>query len=497
MPVLAEAEHLSSHSLGDVYPYWWRDERGRVHSAEFFADAMAEWGQAPRTLDPVALLSILSLEYVALDRTLVQGLSRLGWLSDLDGEGAQRFEIAPVHGQRTASPAQIAGELRVLLEQEVLAYCQGKSKVYLLLSGGMDSRVMAGVVAALQRRGALNLPIAAVTWGVEESRDRQYGERIAKHHGWEWHWAELNAEQHWAQFELCATQLGAEVDPKHLHRMNWFEQAERDAVVLAASYGDSMGRAEYSSLHLSEVPRLAPAERYRLLKPAVRDTARTLLVQDIEAIRGRYGERSELGWRELERQSHYMRRMLCTTTGVINRWCTLRQLFTQRSILELMWGLDIGCRNGEMYAALLRDLDPSLLEFAWARTGQRYDNGAGEDARFLKRHHRYGYWLRTHYADQLGELLLHPKLAELDVFDTAQLEFMYREWRKERAHDDTSLATQLSSVAALSLAAQRFDLVAPANQQTAGASSAARGYFEARAARAYQVARRVTRPWRV
>jgi len=497
MPVLDGSQRLCTRTLGDTYPYWWRAADGRVHTSEFFADAMAEAGSAARTLDPVAVLSILSLQYIALDRTLVQGVSRLGWMSEVDADGVERYEAAPVHGVRQAAPAQIARELRVLLEREVLGYCRGKSKVYLLLSGGMDSRVMAGVVAALQRRGELSMPVVAVTWGIEQSRDRQYAEQIAKHYGWEWHWAELNAQHYWAQFELCATQLGAEVDPKHLHRMDWFARAERDAVVLAASYGDSVGRAEYSSLHLGVVPRLAPAERYRLLKPTVRDAAWLQLVHDIEAIRGRYGVRSELGWRELERQSHYMRRMLCTTTGVIGRWCSLKQLFTQRDILELMWGLDVSCRQGETYGELLRDLDPKLLDFAWARTGQRYDNGAGEDARFTKRHHRYGQWLRGEHADRLGELLFHRKLAELEVFDLGQIEFMYREWRRERTADDTSLATQLSSLAVLSLAAQRFDITAPVSYDARGPRAKARGFLETRAARAYQVARRVSRPWRV
>jgi asparagine synthase (glutamine-hydrolysing) len=497
MPVLDGAQRRSTRTLGDAYPYWWRARDGRVHTNDFFADAMAERADSPRTLDPVAVLSILSLQYVALDRTLVQGVSRLGWMSELDAEGVERYEPAPRHGTRRASAARIARELRTLLEQEVLGYCRGKSRLYLMLSGGMDSRVMAGIVAALQQRGALGIPVTAITWGVEQSRDRQYAEKIAEHYGWEWHWAELDAKRHWAQFELCATQLGAEVDPKHLHRMDWFERAERDAVALAASYGDSVGRAEYSSLHLGVVPRLAPAERYRLLKPAVREAAWSQLVQDIEAIRGRYGVRSELGWRELERQSHYMRRMLCTTMGVIGRWCSVKQLFTQRNILELMWGLDVACRKGDVYTELLRDLDPKLLEFAWARTGQRYDSGAGEDARFTKRHHRYGSWLRGTHADRLGELLFHRKLAELEIFDLAQVEFMYREWRRERTDDDTSLATQLSSLAVLSLAAQHFDITAPVADQAGGSHVWARGFLETRAARAYQVARRVSRPWRV
>lgn len=467
-----------------------------MHWASFFGDAMAELEQ-PRAIDAVAVLSILSLQYVALDRTLVQGVQRLAWLSELDAAGVQRYEAAPEHQRRTDSAKSTASKLRLLLEAEVLDYCRDKSKVYLMLSGGMDSRVMAGVVADLQRRGGIRVPVVAVTWGIEQSRDCRYAEQLAQYFGWEWHWAELDATSYWSQFELCAGELGAEVDPKHLHRMDWFRRAEPDAVALAASYGDSVGRAEYSSMHLTTVPPLAPSDRNRLLRADVRERAWPELLRDIAAIRGRYGVRSELGWRELERQSHYMRRMLCTTMGVINRWCSVRQVFTQRPILELMWGLDPACRQGDTYAELLRDLDPKLLDFAWARTGSRFDNGENVDQTFLKRHHRYGYWLRTAHADKLGELLFHPKLAELAVFDVDQVRFMYDEWLRERPSDDTSLATQLSSLAVICLAAQRFGIVASEQTARVQARQVARGFVEARAARAYQVARRVSRPWRL
>jgi asparagine synthase (glutamine-hydrolysing) len=190
--------------------------------------------------------------------------------------------------------------------------------------------------------------------------------------------------------------------------------------------------------------------------------------------------------------------MLCTTMGVINRWCQVRQLFTQRNIFGLMWTLDPSCRTGEPYTHLLRDLDPKLLDLAWARTGARYDNQAGSDAQFSKRHHRYGYWLRTHHADKLGELLFDRKLGELGVFDLDQVRFMYEEWRRERPGDDTSLSTQLSSIATICLVARRFDIEAPAEQVgAAGALRRARAAAEAHAARVYQMARRISRPWRV
>lgn len=497
MAILSAGERLLSRTLGDEYPYWWRDMDGAIHTSKFFDEAMGELPQSPRTLDPVSILSILSMRYIALDRSLVQGVNRLSWLSEVDAEGVLRFEQAPPHEHQCAPANVVAKKLRDLLEQEILGYCRGKSKIYVLLSGGMDSRVMAGVLASLQRKNEIHVPIVAMSWGIEQSRDCRYAEKLANYLGWEWRWAELDAESYWRQFDLCAD-LGAEVDPKNLHRMDWFRNVEPDAVALAASYGDSVGRAEYSSVHLTKLNPLMPSDKNRLLKDSVRKLAWPKLVADLKAIRGRYGNRSELGWYEIERQSHYMRRMLCTTMGVINRWCELRQVFTQQNTFGLMWSLDVACRTGEPYASILRDLDPKLLDIPWARTGARYDTGEGSDETYSKRYHRYGYWLRTHHADKLGELIHSPKLAELDIFDLDQVHFMYDEWRRERPADDTTLSTHLSTIAVTVLAAQRFGISAPAHVRSPGSVLlSAQSLVERQAARASQVARRLTRPARV
>lgn len=48
---------------------------------------------------------------------------------------------------------EIAQELKSRLLDEAIGYLQGKSQVGILLSGGMDSRMLAGVIRELQLRG--------------------------------------------------------------------------------------------------------------------------------------------------------------------------------------------------------------------------------------------------------------------------------------------------------------------------------------------------------
>ncbi len=495
--MLEQENRLYSRRLGDAYPYWWKD-KGRISWAAFADEAFECLPVNRRSLDPVAALSVLSFEYICLDRTLIQGVRRLPWLGEVDSEGVVRYEEAPPHGQRRMTSRAAARRLRELLEQEVAGYCQDKSKIYLLLSGGMDSRVMAGIVADLQKRGEIEVPVEAVTWGMKQSRDVQYAQAICERYDWEWHWAELTPENFWRNFEVAATVLGAEVDPKHLHRMDWFRDAEDDSVVLAASYGDSIGRAEYSSQKLTKVPALEPDDRNRLLRPEVNEWARKRLAEDIRALRGRHGNRSELGWREIERQAHYMRRMLCSTMSVINQWCELRQLFVAPETFAFMWSLDPSVRTDEIYVHLLRSLDDGLLDLPWARTGARYDTGEAGADDFDSQHHRYGLWLRRDFGDEVGELLFDGTLERLEIFDMEQVKFMYEDWRRERPADDTTLCNQLGWAATLSIFAERFDVKPPdMSRMELEFTGLARGAVEAQVARVSQIARRVSRPWRM
>lgn len=499
MPILDPTTNLSSELLGDDYPYWWCDDDGRVHWFRTPEDAIEALPAERRTVDPISVLSLFSFQYICLDRTMVQGVRHLPWLSTLWGTGELQFLPAPHHDQRQMPIEEVAASFLERLEAEILRYVRSYERAYLLLSGGMDSRVMAAVVARLEARGEFDATVEAVTWGEANSRDVVYAERLADHYGWQWHWAELDEARYWANFQFGAVALGAEVDPKHLHRMDWFREAEPNSVVLAASYGDSVGRAEFSSIHLNDLPPLVPSDRNRLLRPEVREWAWPGLEEDILAPRQRHGTRGELGWLEIERQAHYMRRMLNHAMCVINRWTHVEQVFVAPDVYGFMWGLDPSLRTDEVYVRMLRQVDPTMLEVAWARTGARYDTGEGSDD-LAKSFHRYGLWLRRDHADDIGELIFgDPTVERLRLFDMDQLRWMYDEWTRERPADNTSLSTQMSSIASLSILARRFEISAPRFDHPSEPAMAR--WIAARVrrsgARVSQKVRRLSRPLRM
>src|SRR5699024_8134982 len=127
--------------------------------------------------------------------------------------------------------------------------------IYILLSGGMDSRVVAAVIKKLERNNEFEGKVHGVTWGRKESRDVVYAQNICSRYGWEWHYAPLDANYLLKNFNVAGIELNAEISPVHVHRYTWFQHLTQEDIVIAGSYGDSIGRGEYSSV---KVARLKP-----------------------------------------------------------------------------------------------------------------------------------------------------------------------------------------------------------------------------------------------
>lgn len=490
MPLLEPNATLDSRLLGGTYPFVWGSPDG-TRFASTGSELLREH-DAVRRLDVVALLSLLSFEYVCLDRTLIQGVQRAPWLGAVAHDGARTFHPAAAHGQRHASPRTIAAELLRALEAEIETATMGVDRVMLMLSGGMDSRVVAGVVRRLQGQGRLAARVEAATWGPPDCRDVVYANRIAARYGWRWTRIPLDSATYWDGFRRAAIELAAEVDPKHVHRMDWFSQLGEDTLVLAASYGDSIGRAEFGSRRLETLRPLVPNDRYAFIREPFIRQATHELHRDIDALPARHGERLAAGVRELERQGHYMRRQLCVVMSTMCKPTKFRQAFVAPEVYELMWSFRVEDRSDYVYAELLRMLDPGLLEIPWARTGLEYPRGLGTPDTFSKTYHQYGRWLRRDHADQLRELLFDGTLERLEALDVSQIRWMFGEWTKERVDEQTSLATQLSALAGLAIFAKAAALESPGI--AVGSSRPTLRVIEGRVS---QYLRRISRPGRM
>ncbi|MDF1553854.1 MAG: asparagine synthase-related protein [Deferrisomatales bacterium] len=336
----------------------------------------------------------------------MEQIRRKPWLSRTADDEAPELLPVPPHGRACVSAWDAAARLGELLGAEIEQACRGRDQVFILLSGGLDSRVAAGVVANLVATGRVKAELTAVTWGPENSRDVVYARTTAKVLGMEWHHLELGPEHLLENIERAARHAAGMISPVHLHRMAWFENADHDALVLAGSYGDMVGRAAFSGLHVLELQALQPRNRRSLLKRGPLAAGSAALLTDFETLRARGGQRPEYALCELGMHAHYTRGLLAQAMNTINRTCTLHQAFTDPAVFGYMWSIHPSFRTDDIYAELLEQLNPGIARLPWTRTNKALrGKTVGADKKLYPKFHRYPEWISGPTFAQLCELV--------------------------------------------------------------------------------------------
>lgn len=345
-------------------------------------------------LDMSAVVSCLSFGVPCQDRTLLQEITRRPWLSRVTTENQVILEAIPPHGFITDSDENLAKRLYDLLCNEARTVCEGFNEIYILLSGGLDSRIIAGVLAKLHQQGDISAKPIAVTWGLPDSRDVVYASQMARMLGIEWQHIELGWQTVLQNIDATAYQLGLLHSPEMLHNMLWFKRIPPTALVLAASFGDSIGRAEFSGQHLLELRRRQPQNMYELLKPAIFRTASMGVIGDLDLTYSRaQGNVPPYARYEHWMQANYMRGGLCHALSIINNYARIYQMFTAPDVYGFMWSLHPTRRDDEIYAALLENELPGLARIPWPRTNRAFRGGTIGAGRHLRRdYHEYTRW---------------------------------------------------------------------------------------------------------
>jgi len=348
------------------------------------------------------------------------------WHSTLYGDG--RLERRPPipHGTKHVKPALAARVLRALLEEELGQVVENRKRVFLLLTGGLDSRVTAGVLKALEPTTTARF--VAVTWGHPQSRDVAYGKRIASWFDWEWIHLPYDVALTRQNIARGAVWGGAEVAGFHLHAMEWFHQANSTDLVIAASFGDSIGRGEYSSVHVSHLSHKAIHNPWSLIHPRLQDESISRALLDRAT--AWESEPSSEDWIrcELDGQENYMRRMIGHAMDYIRQYCSLHQAFTSETVVRFMWSLSPELRRDHIYHCLLEDLDARLFSLPWARTGVAPNGNIERDHGLRKEYHELTRWLYSDLREFLDELISCPELATLGVFLRPSLRRLRTNW---------------------------------------------------------------------
>lgn len=456
----------SRNSLPNGYEPWWTEVAGHLGGVYPFQNASAPErcsldisdiienrrarGETVR-LDPVALMTKATLPYLLGNRTLLQGVQRAPWMAYPNVDGSWQDAPLPAHKRESPNPDRFVEELRLALLDEARAYVRGATTVGILLSGGMDSRIVAGVVRALQEEADNDFTVVGLTWGREESRDVVYAHRIVKRFGWDWYHFPITAETLSENISYMG-RMGAEVSPLHLHAMPEVGRMDGLDVVLAGSYGDSVGRAEFSGRGLSRLRSILPKRlnRFGVLRVhALADTQHKLGL-DVAATPYLDLRTPALRRHEIEQEMHYMRRSLQTCMFSIARKKRFYQLFTAPTVFGRMWSLDPLLRTNEWYRRLLCRLPGDLLDIPWARTGCRFDQSAGGTPdEYSSSHHAYGPWLRGDLREEVLARVNSNQIRGLGVFNERGLDLVVRAWSRAHTVSTNSLDELISWLASL------------------------------------------------
>lgn len=431
----------SSNKLGGIYPYY-NNELTSSFSIKF-SEIISEREDSnlPIKLDATSLVVKMCLPYLIGDRTLIKGVKKAPWMSRLAQDGLWKPHNLPDHGNLKPNKIEFIKTLKNSLLDEAREFISNKKSVGILLSGGMDSRVLAGIIRELQVRDSLPINVIALTWGSKSSRDVIYAQRIANKFGWESIHFPLSAETLLENIKYAGIN-GAEYSAFHLHAMPEVSKISGIDLIIAGSYGDSVGRAEFSGVHLTNLKPIVPKvlDQFGLIKGTALKMAKIDIKSDLNNSSFINKSTGRIRTREIEQEMHYMRRMLQGCMQNISNKIPIYQLFTSPSVFGLMWSLDPSIRDNDWYTLLLNELPGSLLEIPWARNGKRYDN-QNEDPldNLSKSYHSYGRWLRNDLKQDVLLRLNNNKIRELPILNQGALDHLINNWQKSNTDSISSL----------------------------------------------------------
>ncbi|MDA9309560.1 asparagine synthase-related protein [Flavobacteriaceae bacterium] len=357
------------------------------------------------SIDLTAITSFLSVGQFSKNRTLFNEIKRLPWLAEPLSGGDFTELKTPTHEFKTASDKQLANILFEKLCCEAREVIKQSSNIYILLTGGLDSRIVAGVYSYLYANGELKEKPKCLTWGLEDSRDVYYAKLMAEKLDFEWQHIPLGPETVIENINKCGKYLGLLHSPEMLHSALWFKNLPADATVIAGSYGDSIGRGEFSNLHLLQLEHKAPKNNYDLLVPHVFNIAAKELNEDLNFIHDR-GGKNTLKYMQCEywMQGYRMRNGLSHALSVINRYANVYQMFTAQDVYGFIWSLHPSRRDDLIYIKLLKTYFPELAKVPWARNNKSIQ-GKQKHKILTPHYHDYTGWSSGVLYDEISTLV--------------------------------------------------------------------------------------------
>jgi asparagine synthase (glutamine-hydrolysing) len=203
----------------------------------------------PRTIDRIALAQYLTFDHCLHDSTFVQAVRLLPPASLLTWQ-AGRLTIAPTWRPHMPRQYELIPErdwlemTKEAMRTAVERQSGGAARLGMLLSGGLDSRYLLGLICG----GAANCNLQTFTWGIPHCDDARYAREAAASRGTNHHFFELRPDWLMGLADECARQVDGMGNILNLHARAVVEQCAPHADVIVKGFlGDAM--AGYAQMH--------------------------------------------------------------------------------------------------------------------------------------------------------------------------------------------------------------------------------------------------------
>lgn len=413
-------------NLGYNNPYYYSKDNKLIIQPKF-EDVLSKF-EGEKKIDSVAVVEVLNNNYPLADRTVLQNITKTPWLAKPNVESTDwEFAPIPLHGKYKDDPNNIAHKFFNLICEEIFDYIKDKKTVGILLSGGMDSRIVAGALNNLIVEKKLDIKVTALTWGNQNTRDVIYAERISKILGWEWKHYTVQAKDLLNNIKVTGLR-GCEYSPIHLHAIPQVRETTDLDVILAGSYGDSIGRAEYGGLHVSKLPQINSniTNVGSLINNEVFQSSIPLIQNDVDRYHSLFRAKELYMQNEYDYQLHYMRRQLNPCMELLNEKSNFFQVFTSPNTFRYIWNIDPSLRNDDLYKIMLTFFKTDLSDIPWARTGLKYGTTEGKPDNYFKRHHSYVEIMNDEILYSMKEFALTDSIKNCGIFNFSSIEELFR-----------------------------------------------------------------------